>query len=196
LSDRPTYLAKVSPLIWETVATLTLDGLRDRTSAFSFAAEEVKKIYFKSNGRELNLIFNSGTWLMGPNGGPYVDADKTEVGSKIKKMHDLKIGQFVDRDARSEFTGENMLILKSDRDKLLLQLNWGPDLKLNLNGFEKTYFLARTQLAESIFALDKSAVEEISLSQDQLLTKKNGSTGAAPTAPAAVENTAETPENN
>lgn len=194
LSDRPTYLAKVTPLIWETVATLTLDGLRDRTSAFTFAAEEVKKIYFKSNGRELNLIFNSGSWLMGPNGGPYVDADKAEVGSKIKRMHDLKISQFIDRDARSEFAGDNMLILKTDRDKLLLQLNWGPSVNLNVRGSDKAYYLARTQLAESIFAIDKASIEDISLSQDQLLTKKNGSSNAAPTAPAAVESPEEAPE--
>lgn len=192
LSDRPTYLAKVSPLIWETVATLTLDGLRDRSSAFSFAAEEVKKIYFKNNGRELNLIFNSGSWLMGPTGGPYVDADKTEVAVRIKKMHDLKITDFIDRDVRSEFTGDNMLILKTDRDKLLLQLNWGPGLSLNLHGREKAYFLARTQLSESIFALDKEAIADITLSQDQLTTKKTGSTGV-PTAPTAPE-TNEAPE--
>ncbi len=187
LADRPTYLAKVSPLIWETVAALTLDGLRDRSSAFSFAAEEVKKIYFKSNGRELNLIFNSGAWLMGPTGGPYIDADKSEVANKIKKMHDLKISEFIDQDSHGEFTGGNMLILKTDRDKLVLQLNWGPALSLNRRGSEKAYFLARTQLAESIFALEKSAIEEISLTQDQLLIKKSGSPGTVPTAPAVTE---------
>lgn len=36
LSDRPTYLAQVTPLVWETVAGLTNDGLRDRVTAFAF----------------------------------------------------------------------------------------------------------------------------------------------------------------
>ena len=80
-----------------------------------------------------------------------------------------------------------MLILKTDRDKLVLQLNWGPALSLKRRGSEKAYFLARTQLAESIFALEKSAIEEISLTQDQLLIKKSGSPGTVPTAPAVTE---------
>ncbi|MGZ3690540.1 MAG: DUF4340 domain-containing protein, partial [Pseudobdellovibrio sp.] len=61
LSDRPTYLAKVSPLIWETISTLSLDSLRDRTSAFVFNADEVKKIYYKNHDRETNIIFNGGS---------------------------------------------------------------------------------------------------------------------------------------
>ena len=171
LSDRPTYLAQVSPLVWETVAGLTNDGLRDRVSAFAFNAEEVKKIYFKNNDKETNLIFNSGSWLMGSTNSPYLEVDKAEISKTIKNIHNLKISEFIDENVKEKFVGQNMLILKSDTEKLVLQLNWGPSFTIKKDGVEKEYFYARTHLSGSIFALDAEIVANLNLSSDKIKRK-------------------------
>jgi hypothetical protein len=187
LSDRPTYLAKVSPLIWEAVSVLTLDNLRDRTSAFQFNAEEVKKIYYKNNDRETNLILNSGSWLMGSSNSPYLEVDKSEIAKTIKKIHDLKISEFIDTDVKDKFVGQNMLIVKSDTEKLLLQLNWGPSFKLNKNGVDVEYFYARTQLSDRIFALEKSEIDNLNLQADKIVKKNEKVENKNPPEPAEPE---------
>lgn len=187
LSDRPTYLAKVSPLIWETISVLNLDRLRDRVSAFQFSAEEVKKIYFKSNDRETNLILNSGSWLMGSSNSPYLEVDKSEIVKTIKRIHDLKISEFIDTDVKDKFVGQNMLIIKSDTEKLLLQLNWGPSFKMVKNGEEKEYFYARTQLSDRIFALEKSAIDNLNLQAEKIVKKTDKVENVSPPEPAATE---------
>lgn len=187
LSDRPTYLAKVSPLIWETVSILSLDRLRDRTTAFQFNAEEVKKIYYKSNDRETNLILNSGSWLMGSSNSPYLEVDKSEIVKAIKRIHDLRISEFIDTDVKDKFVGQNMLIIKSETEKLLLQLNWGPSFKMTKNGEEKEYFYARTQLSDRIFALEKSAIDNLSLQAEKIVKKTDKVENVNPPEPAATE---------
>jgi predicted metal-binding transcription factor (methanogenesis marker protein 9) len=187
LSDRPTYLAKVSPLLWETVSVLNLDRLRDRSSAFQFNAEEVKKIYYKSNDRETNLILNSGSWLMGSSNSPYLEVDKAEMAKTIKRIHDLRISEFIDTDVKDKFVGQNMLIIKSETEKLLLQLNWGPSFKLTKNGEEKEYFYARTQLSDRIFALEKSAIDNLNLQAEKIVKKTDKVENANPPEPAATE---------
>jgi hypothetical protein len=171
LSDRPTYLAQVNPLVWEAVAGLTNDSLRDRVTAFAFNAEEVKKIYFKNNDKETNLIFNSGAWLMGSTNSPYLEVDKAEISKTIKNIHNLKISEFIDENVKDKFVGQNMLILKSDTEKLVLQLNWGPSFKLKKDGEEKEYFYARTHLSDSIFALDAEIITNLNLSSDKVKRK-------------------------
>ena len=171
LSDRPTYLAQVNPLVWESVAGLTNDALRDRVTAFAFNAEEVKKIYFKNNDKETNLIFNSGAWLMGSTNSPYLEVDKAEIAKTIKNIHNLKISEFIDENVKEKFVGQNMLILKSDTEKLVLQLNWGPAFTLKKDGIEKQYFYARTHLSDSIFALDAEIIENLNLSSDKIKRK-------------------------
>lgn len=187
LSDRPTYLAKVSPPIWEAISTLSLDKLRDRTSAFQFNAEEVKKVYFKSNDRETNLILNSGSWLMGSSNSPYLEVDKSEIVKAIKRIHDLKISEFIDTDVKDKFVGQNMLIIKSETEKLLLQLNWGPSFKMAKNGEEKEYFYARTQLSDRIFALEKAAIDNLNLQADKIVKKTDQVETVSPPEPAPTE---------
>ncbi len=187
LSDRPTYLAKVNPLIWETISVLNLDKLRDRITAFQFSAEEVKKIYFKSNDRETNLILNSGSWLMGSSNSPYLEVDKSEIVKAIKRIHDLKISEFIDSDVKDKFVGQNMLIIKSDTEKLLLQLNWGPSFKMVKNGEEKEYFYARTQLSDRIFALEKASIDNLNLQAEKIVKKTDKVENVSPPEPAATE---------
>jgi hypothetical protein len=174
LSDRPTFLAQVSPLIWEAVAGLTLDGLRDRTSAFSFNAEEVKKLYFKFNNQETNLIFSSGNWMMASNNSPYFEVDKTQITNTIKKIHSLRISEFLDNSAKDKFLGKNMLILKSESDKLVLQLNWGPAFSKKKDGKDVEYFYARTNQSENIFALEQKIIEDLNLNAEKIKRDNSG----------------------
>ncbi len=58
-----------------------------------------------------------------------------------------------------------MIILKSESDRLVYQMNWGPDLTLKRNGTEKEYYFARTQVAPQIFAMEKSKMDSIDFSK-------------------------------
>jgi hypothetical protein len=62
----------------------------------------------------------------------------------------------------------------------LLQLNWGPAVKLKRGGLEKEYYLARTQLSDFIFALEKSVVDDIGL-EAAIVAKVNASSTTVPT---------------
>jgi hypothetical protein len=183
VTDRPTYLAKADPALWEILGNLTLDGLRDRVTAFNFGLDEVKKLYFKQGAQEVNLIHNSGSWLMGSTGSPYVEMDSAQIARILKKIRDLKISEFVDAETQAKFAGNNMLILKSDTEKLVLQLNWGPSIKISKGDAEKEYYLARTHLSEIIFALDKSLIENLELEPGRISKKSETPEVPPPTKP-------------
>lgn len=157
LTERPTFLVKVDPTAWEFFGNLELDQLRDRTSVLTFKPEEVQKIYLKQNNAELNLVTT--------------DLNAEELKKTIGKVHDLQISEFVDSPAdREKFEGRNMLILKTDKEKLVLQLNWGPAFKIKKAGRETEYYYARTHLSDSIFALEKDLID--SLEFDKISTAK------------------------
>lgn len=187
LTDRPTYLAKVDPALWEVLGNQSLDALRDRSSAFAFSLDEVKKMYFKQGPLEVNLILNSGGWLMGSNNSPYVEMDGNQISQILRKIRDLRITDFVESDVKSKFLGTNMLILKSNTDKLVLQLNWGPVIKLKKGSVEKEYFLARTHLSDTIFALDKSLIENLNLEPGKIAKKSESGEAPPPPAPSNSE---------
>ena len=95
-----------------------------------------------------------------------------QIKRTIGKVHDLQISEFVDSPAeREKFEGRNMLILKTAKEKLVLQLNWGPAFKITKAGRETEYYYARTHLSDSIFALEKSLID--SLEFEKITTSKN-----------------------
>ncbi|MGZ3692617.1 MAG: hypothetical protein ACXVAX_14000, partial [Pseudobdellovibrio sp.] len=111
-----------------------------------------------------------------------LEVDKIEMSKTIKHIHDLKISDFIDSDVKDKFVGQNMLILKSESDKLLLQLNWGPSFKQMKNGVETEYYYARTQLSEKIFALEKEVIESLNLEPEKIVKKNESVTPPAPVA--------------
>ena len=145
--------------------------------------DEVKKLYFKQGTQEVNLIFNSGSWLMGSSSSPYLEMDAGQIGRILKKIHDLKISQFIDADAKAKFVGNSMLILKSNTDKLVLQLNWGPAIKIKKGDVERDYFLARTHLSDVIFALEKTSIDNLNLEPGKISKKTDDGTAVPPVNP-------------
>ena len=157
LTERPTFVVKVDPVAWEAFGNLALDQLRDRASVLTFKPEDVQKIYLKQNNAELNLVTT--------------ELNAEQVKRTIGKVHDLQISEFIDSPAeREKFEGRNMLILKTAKEKLVLQLNWGPVFKITKAGQETEYYYARTHLSDSIFALEKSLID--SLEFDKMTTAK------------------------
>lgn len=158
LTERPTFLVKVDPTAWETFGNLELDQLRDRTSALAFKPEEVQKIYLKQNNTELNLVTS--------------ELNAEQIKKTIGKVHDLQISEFVDSPAeRERFEGRNMLILKAAKEKLVLQLNWGPAFKISKAGRETEYYYARTHLSDSIFALEKNLIDSLEFDKISIAKK-------------------------
>ncbi|MEQ1723978.1 MAG: DUF4340 domain-containing protein [Pseudobdellovibrio sp.] len=159
LTERPTFLVKVEPAAWEAFGNLNLDSLRDRQSALAFNPNEVQKIYYKHEGRELSFKLKDGQWATE---GAEGTLDNEAIKKVLTKAHDLKISEFIDSSVdRDKFEGQNMLILKSNTEKLVLQINWGPGFKQKKAGTEKEYYYARTQLSNTIFALEKNLIDSL-----------------------------------
>lgn len=163
LTERPTYLVQLENSEWELFGNLSLDGLRDRTSMLAFNINDVKKIYYKIDNEELSLQLQDDVWKT--NGDRQdVIVNQDQVRRAIARVHDLNISEFIDDESgKKQFSGQNMLILKSETDRLVLQLNWGPEHKINKSGSERNYFYARTHLSDKIFFLDKKLIEALEL---------------------------------
>lgn len=163
LTERPTYLVQLEAPEWELFGNLSLDGLRDRTSVLAFNINDVKKVYYKIDSEELSLELKDDEWQVSgdkKNG----TVNQEQVRRVIARTHDLAISEFIDDEKEKKyFQGQNMLILKSDTDRLVLQLNWGPEHKLKKGGSEREYFYARTHLSDKIFSLDKKLIESLEL---------------------------------
>lgn len=180
LTERPTFLVKIDLDAWELFGNLALDQLRDRTSALSFKPEEVQKIFFRQNNSELNIISSAGSWKNNEStpSNSELNLNIEQIKRTINKIHDLKISEFVDNPIdKGKFEGKSMLILKTDKEKLVLQLNWGPAFKITKDGNETEYYYARTHLSDSIFALEKKLID--SLDFDKIFIAKKSVTPQA-----------------
>ncbi len=175
LTERPTFLVKVDPTAWETFGNLSIDDLRDRSSALSFKTDDVQKIYVKRNESELNLISEGGNWKSAKAPPAPTNLSAEQIKKILERIHDFKISEFVDSPSeKAKFEGQNMLILKTVKERLILQLNWGPSFKSKKSGTEAEYYYARTQLSDSIFALEKSLIDTLNFEGVQAARKGEG----------------------
>lgn len=168
MTERPTNLVRIDPTRWEFFGNLTLDGLRDRSSQFQFALNDIAKIYFKNDGVELNFTKEKDIWKSSQPAPEGTEFSPVELVKLINKIHDLEVSEFLDAGLKQKaplaLASNKMLILKSATDNLIMQFNWGPEVKLNKNGVLNDYFYARTSLGDSVFALEKNDIESINLS--------------------------------
>ena len=187
LTDRPTNLVRLNISEWEFFGNLNLDSLRDRINLTRFNLDEVKKIYYKANNKVMNFEKEGDQWKSVLPVGEDKLFEEKMVQKTLNHLHDLEITEFIDKNAEA-FRGTNMIILKADSDRLVFQLNWGPELKMKRHGVEKDYFYARTQLDPLIFALEKNKIDSFGF--NQIITDKkaeNSETGHADGLPSADE---------
>lgn len=169
ITERPTNLIRLEPTKWELFGNLTLDSLRDRTSLLRFNLSDIKKVFYKDETREYNFVKIADEWKSVKKGTDDSEFSSTEMVKILNKIHDLEISEFLDLDLKKQvqqsFSGKNMIILSSETDNLIYQLNWGPGQKLKLKGTDKDYYLARTNQSPVIFAMEKSKLQSVDLSQ-------------------------------
>ena len=164
LTDRPTQLLRLDILKWEMLANLNLDQFRDRSSFFSFNSTEVQKIYIKTQTGEIELL-KKPRWKLDSSTMPEIlldaEVNPDQVDNYLQDLSKLELTYFLDKSDYGKLGGANMIILKSDSDQLLLQLNWGPQSKKNFFGLEKEFFLARTQLDPMVFGLSLESINQL-----------------------------------
>lgn len=162
-TERPTFFLKIELDAWEQFGNLKLDDLRDRESALEFNEKEVAKIYYKSEGIEHDIFLEGASWKE-KRSQSQVDLDAARVSEVLAQIKALKISEFLPpSEADEKFSGDNMLILRSAADKLLLQLNWGPQFAMKASTEEKEYFYARTHQHAEIFAIEKKTIDDIGI---------------------------------
>ncbi len=159
MTDRPTYLVKLDLSKWEFFSNLNLDNLRNRKEALRFDISKVKNMTLMFNSTELKFIQNNKSWTDSNQINNEIDTSKVE--NVLNTIHDMTIDSFLTNGESEKFVGRDMIILKSDDDQLILQLNWGPSLKKFIDGQEKEIYLARTQLSDFIFGIDKNKIDQI-----------------------------------
>ncbi len=160
VTDRPTMLVRLDITEWEFFGNLSLDNLRDRITLTRFNLEEVKKVFYKANGREMSFVKEGLVWKPVTPISETQEYSETELVKTLNRIHDLEISEFVNKGSE-EFKGSNMVILQADSNRLVYQLNWGPELKLKRKGLDKDYYYARTQIAPQIFAVEKAKLDAI-----------------------------------
>jgi hypothetical protein len=163
LTSRPTFLVSLDMSRWEKFANLTLDSLRDRKSMMTFSKTEVQKVFAKSEGKEYNFSNENKTWVLNsklPEQSEFLPIQAEKI---LNEIHDLEVSEFISTELSKQFVGNNMFILSSATDQLVFQLNWGPLVKIKMNGSEKEVYLARTQLSKKIFAIDKQKIDDLKL---------------------------------
>lgn len=164
LTSRPTQLLKFEPTHWELVANLSVDQFRDRKSAFEFETSQVKKIFFKIDGQELELKKES-TWEVRNSTFPQYQVGlvitEDRINRFLKQLSNRELDYFFDGKSPAKFTGLDMVIVHDANDQLLLQLNWGPKAKAKIFGIEKEFFLARTQKYLDTFGLSEESLSSI-----------------------------------
>ncbi len=169
LTNRPTNLLKIEPSRWELLGNLNLDGLRDRSSTLRFNLNDIKKVYYKTQDEEFTFAKEKDVWKVQQGAPAETEFSAGEFVHFLNRIHDLEVSEFLDLELKKQpglpFSGKNMLILSSETDNLIYQLNWGPELKLKRKGSEKEYFYSRTNLNPTIFALEKSKIQLLGISQ-------------------------------
>lgn len=174
LTNRPTNLLKIESSRWEFLGNLNLEGLRDRSSILRFNLNEIKKVYYKIQDTEYTFIKEKEIWKTVQSVPAETEFSAVEFVHFMNRVHDLEISEFLDLDLRKQaamlFSGKNMLILRSETDNLIYQLNWGPEIKLKKKGTEKEYYYSRTNLSPLIFALEKSKIQSLGI--DLVFRKK------------------------
>lgn len=161
LTSRPTFLVSLDMSRWEKFANLTLDSLRDRKSMMTFSKTEVQKIFAKAEGKEYNFLNENQTWTLNsklPEESEFLPIQAEKI---LNEIHDLEVSEFINPEISKQFIGNNMVILSSASDQLVFQLNWGPLVKIKMNGVDKDIYLARTQLSKKIFAIDKQKIDDL-----------------------------------
>lgn len=164
LTEKPTYLVKLDLSQWELFGNLNLDALRDRKTMMTFDVKVVNRVFVKSGAKSLQLIKEDSKWR--PEAADLADKIKInsdDMADLIDQVHDLEITYFLPEAEGKDFTGSDMIILKTSEDQLLFQLNWGPLQHKKVAGLEKDYFLARTQVSDNIFGLNKSYIDQLPL---------------------------------
>ena len=165
MTSKPSFLVKLDISQWEKFANVTLDSLRDRKSLMTFPITDVQKFYAKNKNTNYEFINENQTWKLTsklPENNEFLPIEAEKILSQI---HNLEISEFVSPALAQQFEGSNMIILKTTGDQLVYQLNWGPDIKIKINGLDKEVYLARTQLSKNIFSIDKNKLDELNFNK-------------------------------
>lgn len=161
VTTQPTFLIELPLSAWEKLANLSVDQFRDRTTIMTFSKYDAQKFYSKVNGSEIHFENENQSWIIK---NPKLDHQEflpVEAEKLLNEIHELKVSYFIDDQDAKKFTGQNMIILKSSQDNLVFQLNWGPLITKKINGEDKQIYLARTQLSQQIFALEKEIIDQL-----------------------------------
>jgi hypothetical protein len=166
LTEKPTFLVKLDLSQWELFGNLSLDSLRDRKTMMTFDIKLVNRVFVRSGKKSIQLIKQDSKWR--PENdvlAEKIKLDNKSVDELVNQVHNLEITYFLPDNEGKDFTGKDMIILKTSDDQLLFQLNWGPLQHKKVDGLEQDYFLARTQVSDSIFGLNKSYIDQLPLEQ-------------------------------
>ncbi|MFN3455616.1 MAG: DUF4340 domain-containing protein [Pseudobdellovibrio sp.] len=162
LTDRPTYLLKLDLSQWEFFGNLTLDSLRDRKTILRFDISDVHHIFIKKGELKYEFLKDKEGWKIASEDDQSHLINSKAIDQLISKVHDLELSYFLDDEKETKtFTGKDMIILKSSNDQLLFQINWGPMAHKKIDGVERDFYLARTQLSESVFGLSRELIDNL-----------------------------------
>lgn len=161
--EDPPMIAKVQNTDAEKFLKLSLNGLRDRKEAFSFAKAEVKKADIILPTGQNQLELKGDQWqLVGSS--PEMEVDQDKMKSMITKAQNLQIGQFSDELGKVSAKPSKEILFKKENGELVFKVSLGDEIKRKIDGIEKTLVLAQTSLSNDWVAVDQAQINNLSLS--------------------------------
>jgi len=137
---------------------ITLISLRDIKEPFDFQNLMVQRIEISTPIKKVNLVKNGEAWKL--EGDDKATIDINAVRGFISRLSDTGVSEYLEKSEQAGFKNpENKIVLKGEDQKVLFEVQWGPELKKKALVGEKKLVLAKSDHFADVFGLDPAQIE-------------------------------------
>ncbi|MBS1971075.1 MAG: DUF4340 domain-containing protein [Bdellovibrionales bacterium] len=158
VTSEPVFNLKLEAGQVDKFTNMTLMSLRDRKEPFDFQNLMVRKIEINTTLKKMALVKAGDKWTM--EGNEKANIDQNAVRAFITRFSDTGVTEYLDKKEQTSFKNpQNKIILKGDDQKVLFDVEWGPEISKKALVGEKKLILAKTSLFDDVFGLDPTVIE-------------------------------------
>lgn len=158
VTSEPVFNLKLEAGQVDKFTNMTLMSLRDRKEPFDFQNLMVRKIELNTALKKMTLVKNGDKWTM--DGDEKANIDQNAVRAFITRFSDTGVTEYLDKKEQASFKNpQNKIVLKGDDQKVLFDIEWGPEISKKALVGERKLILAKTSLFDDVFGLDPTVIE-------------------------------------
>ncbi len=158
VTSEPAFNLKLEAGAVEKFTNMTLMGLRDRKEPFDFQNLMVRRIEIDTALKKMVLVKADDKWMM--QGDEKANIDPNVVRAFITRFSGTGVTEYLDKKEQTAFKDpQNKIVLKDESQKVLFDVEWGPEIRKKGSVGEKKLVLTKTSLFEDVFGLDPAVIE-------------------------------------